>query len=80
VDGEQVGVALLDHPANLFYPTYWHVRNYGLMTANPFGLSYYHAGTDRRGDWVLGANSEATFRYRIYIHKGSAEAACVADR
>jgi len=79
-DGKLVGIAAFDHPDNPLYPTRWHVRNYGLMTANPFGLSYFEPGSGKRGDWLLHANSQATFRYRLFVHKGSAESACVADR
>jgi hypothetical protein len=32
-----VGIAILNHPASINYPTYWHVRNYGLCSANPLG-------------------------------------------
>ncbi|MHC4680995.1 MAG: DUF6807 family protein, partial [Planctomycetota bacterium] len=32
-----VGLAILNHPASINYPTYWHVRNYGLFSANPLG-------------------------------------------
>ena len=35
------GLAVFDHPTNLRHPTSWHVRNYGLMGANPFGYSYF---------------------------------------
>ncbi|MBW8039536.1 MAG: hypothetical protein FVQ85_06005 [Planctomycetes bacterium] len=35
--GKIVGVAILNHPASINYPTYWHVRNYGLFSANPLG-------------------------------------------
>ncbi len=79
VGEEIVGLAIFDHPENYGYPTYWHVRNYGLMTANPFGLSYFTAGA-KRGDWLLGANSQATFRYRVYIHRGGAREGRVAER
>ncbi|HEY2827049.1 MAG TPA: PmoA family protein, partial [Pirellulales bacterium] len=36
VDGETVGIAILNHPNSYLYPTYWHTRNYGLFAANPF--------------------------------------------
>jgi hypothetical protein len=35
--GKVVGVAILNHPASINYPTYWHVRKYGLFSANPLG-------------------------------------------
>lgn len=37
VEGETVGVAMLNHPNSFRYPTSWHVRTYGLFTANCFG-------------------------------------------
>ena len=30
-------IAILDHPANPGFPTYWHARGYGLFAANPLG-------------------------------------------
>ena len=33
--GEPVTLAILDHPTNPGYPTYWHARGYGLFAANP---------------------------------------------
>ncbi len=32
-----VGIAFLNHPSSINYPTYWHVRGYGLFSANPLG-------------------------------------------
>ena len=37
VGGEPVTIAMLDHPKNPGYPTYWHARGYGLFAANPLG-------------------------------------------
>src|SRR5262249_37657703 len=37
-DGHLVGVAIFDHPSNPKHPTWWHVRDYGLFAANPFGV------------------------------------------
>lgn len=75
-----VGVAVLDHPRNPHYPTFWHVRAYGLLAANPFGLSYYRSSYRQRGDWTLAAGAEATFRYRIVLHAGDAVQAAIRDR
>jgi predicted negative regulator of RcsB-dependent stress response len=39
--GRAVGIALFDHPSNLRFPTHWHARTYGLMTANRFGTDHF---------------------------------------
>ncbi len=38
IDGQTIGIAILNHPTSFRFPTYWHVRTYGLFAANPFGL------------------------------------------
>jgi hypothetical protein len=73
VSGRTVGIALLDHPTNLRYPTQWHVRNYGLMTANCFGWSYYQDDKTVDGSHTMPAGSRLSFRYRVCIHSGGAE-------
>ena len=75
-----VGVAIFDHPRNPHYPTHWHVRGYGLFSANPFGLADYASGYRRCGDWTLAAGEQATFRYRVLWHSGDAVAARVGER
>lgn len=37
VGTENVAVAMIDHPKNINYPTYWHARGYGLFALNPLG-------------------------------------------
>lgn len=39
--GRPIGIALFDHPSNLRFPTHWHARTYGLMTANRFGTDHF---------------------------------------
>jgi hypothetical protein len=80
VGGKIVGLAIFDTPGNLRYPTYWHVRDYGLMTANPFGISHFRAGSGERGDHVLQARGELRFRYRILMHLGDASIGHVRDK
>ena len=41
VDGERLGVAIFDNPQNPHYPTYWHARDYGLFSLNPFGQNAF---------------------------------------
>jgi hypothetical protein len=76
VGGRRVGVAVFDHPSNPRYPTYWHVRDYGLMTANPFGLSHFE-GKGHEGSFLLLGGGEACFRYRLFVHAGTAQEAGV---
>lgn len=81
VEGETLGVALMDHPTNPRYPTHWHVRAYGLMTANPFGLHDFYKDPDtHRGDWTIPAYESRNFLYRMLIHQGDATAAQVRER
>ncbi|UCH33295.1 MAG: PmoA family protein [Armatimonadota bacterium] len=80
VRGEIVGIAVFDHPDSFRHPTYWHVRNYGLMTANPFGLSHFYDDPARDGSHVLKPGETMSFRYRIYLHLGDAAAGAVAEK
>ena len=80
VNGKLVGIAVFDTPGNLHYPTYWHVRDYGLMTANPFGVSYFQPELGIRGDHVLKAKDQLRFAYRIYLHLGDATMAHCRDK
>ena len=80
VDGNEVGVAIFDHETNPRYPTGWHVRNYGLMTANCFAWSHYRPEAKVRGDMVFKRGSKTTWRYRLYVHKGNAKKGQVAER
>jgi hypothetical protein len=79
VEGEVVGVAIFDHPQNLRYPTWWHVRDYGLFAANPFGKRHFEKLEDRKaGEYILAAGQRITFRYRIYFHAGNEDEGRVA--
>jgi len=80
VNAKPVGIAIFDTPGNLRHPTYWHVRDYGLMTANPFGISHFQPDSGERGDWTLPPRKELTFRYRIYMHRGDATIGRVRDK
>ena len=35
MDSEHQGIAILKHPESYRHPTRWHVRSYGLFSANP---------------------------------------------
>jgi hypothetical protein len=80
VNGKIVGVAIFDHPQNPRHPTWWHVRDYGLFAANPFGLHDFEKKPARAGDLKVSAGQSVTFRYRFYIHRGDEKEARVAER
>ena len=80
VDGKPYGVAIFDHPGNPRHPTRWHVRTYGLMTANPFGLSDFDKSPKGTGDLDLVPGTTTTFRYRVLFHPGDAKDAKIAER
>jgi hypothetical protein len=80
VNGKTVGVAIFDHPENPRHPTWWHVRDYGLFAANPFGQHDFERQPKGVGDLKLKAGEEVTFRYRFYFHEGTTEEAAVGAR
>jgi hypothetical protein len=76
IDGTTVGVAILNHPESFRYPTTWHVRDYGLFAANPFG--YHDFGRAENGGHTIPAGGSITFRYRVILHEGDTQAANIA--
>lgn len=75
--GEVLGIAVLNHPSSLRYPTPWHARSYGLLTANPFGLKSV-AGAAEAAPVVLKKGDTFTMRHRILLHVGDEKAAGIA--
>jgi hypothetical protein len=68
LDGERVGVVMMDHPANPRHPTYWHSRGYGLHSINPFGLHDFLNDKTKDGSLTLAPGEHVRFRYRVIIH------------
>jgi hypothetical protein len=64
-----ITIAILDHPKNPGYPTYWHARDYGLFAANPLGQKVFSNGKETL-NFTLEPGQAATFRYRILILDG----------
>jgi hypothetical protein len=69
VKGEDVVIAIFDHPKNPTYPTYWHARGYGLFAANPFGAKDFTKGATTL-NYTLEPGQKATFRFRVLINSG----------
>ncbi len=80
VNGEVVGVAIFDHPGNPRHPTWWHVRDYGLFAANPFGIHDFERKPAGTGNLVVPAGESVTFKWRFYFHKGNEVEGKVAER
>ena len=80
IDGKAVGVAVFDDPKSFRHPTYWHARGYGLLAANPFGLSYFLKDPKQDGSYILAPGKSITFSYRVLVHEGDYKTAKVAER
>ena len=81
VEGKTLGAAIFDHPTNPRFPTWWHVRDYGLFAANPFGRHDFESLPDKAaGNLVVPAGQSVTFRYRFYLHEGDEKQGKVAER
>jgi hypothetical protein len=73
IDGKPFGVAVFDHPANPRRPATWHVRAYGLLAANIFGLSEFDKKNAKHsGDFTIEKGKTVTFHHRAIIHAGMA--------
>ena len=69
LDNSDVVLAIVDHPENEGYPTYWHARGYGLFSANPLGQSVFSEGKEVL-NFTLLPNQSVTFKYRFLVKDG----------
>jgi hypothetical protein len=69
IEGAPVAIAILDHPTNVGFPTYWHARGYGLFAANPLGGKVFSHGKEQV-NLGLEPGAARTFRYRVLILSG----------
>jgi hypothetical protein len=79
VDDQPVTVAMLDHPSNPGFPTYWHARGYGLFAVNAFAERDFLSDPKRDGSITIAPGGALTFRYRVLIHEGDVSAARIAE-
>jgi hypothetical protein len=81
INGKPYGVAAFDSPQNPLHPQQWHIREYGLMGANPFGLNAYDKKVPKHtGDFKMPAGKTTTFHYLVVIHEGDAKAAKLGEK
>src|SRR5205085_7323217 len=74
------GITLFTAPSNP-YPSCWHVRDYGLMAANPFGRakSGFPAMKGKTDLVKLGKGEHLRLRYGLLLHPGNARTGKVAE-
>ena len=71
VSNEPITLAMLDHPGNVGFPTYWHARGYGLFAANNLGQKVMSGGKEAL-NFELAAGKSVTFRHQVLILNGTA--------
>jgi hypothetical protein len=67
LDGEKLGVAIFEHPTSFRNPPRWHVRDYGLLAANPFGSQAFDPSA-APSNVTLKPGETIRLRYRVVIH------------
>lgn len=63
---DSVTIAIIDHPTNPNYPTFWHARGYGLFAANPLGEKIFTNGKTEK-NLRLKKGESVHFYYRIVV-------------
>jgi hypothetical protein len=71
IGSEPITIAILDHPSNPTYPTYWHARGYGLFSANVFGRKVFK-DTEPEFTLTLEPGKSVTLRHQVLILPGPA--------
>ena len=74
-----LGVAILNHPSSFRFPTYWHVRTYGLFAANPFGIHNFKNSDDEDGSHEIKPDESIVLSYRILLHQGDEQSGRVPE-
>ena len=80
VGDKEAGIAVFDDAKNP-HRAAWHTRDYGLMSANPFGRdkSGYPSQKGKTDLVKLNKGEHLKLRYAIYTHTGDATAGGVAE-
>lgn len=64
----QAGVDIMNHPRGFRYPSWYHVRTYGLFAVNPFGIKDFEPESRLDGTVTLEKGDSLSFYYRVLIH------------
>jgi hypothetical protein len=79
IDGQTLGIAILNHPASFRFPTPWHVRTYGLFAANPFAQQAFLGKGESDQGYTLPAGKTLSLRCRVLLHRGDEKEGKVAE-
>ena len=80
LEGEDVGIAILSHPESFRHPCKWHVREYGLFAANPFGEADFPKSEVTQGEVVLQPGEHLDLRYLVVLHRGDEKSGKIASK
>ena len=67
----EAGVTIMNHPSGFRYPSWYHVRTYGLFAVNPFGIHDFEPDNPEKGPVTLKKGENLAFRYRVLLHDGA---------
>jgi len=67
---DTISIVIMDHPTSFNFPTYWHARDYGLFTANAFGVKDFTKGEEEL-NFKMKEGEKITFKHRVYIKTGN---------
>jgi hypothetical protein len=70
-DGAAEGIAILQNPANRWYPSKWFTRDYGFFSPTPM---YWLEGDKLN----LAKGEKLSLEYRVVVHAGDAKTANIA--
>jgi hypothetical protein len=68
LQGRHAGVTIFSHPEN-FRPSWQHVRDYGLMVANPFGRKAFTGGEASRV--IVRPGEKLRLRFGVFVHESN---------
>lgn len=70
IKNDSITVAIIDHPNNVNYPTFWHARGYGLFAANPLGEKQFTNGKSSK-NLQLKKGETVRFAFRVVVDEGA---------
>jgi hypothetical protein len=71
--GKTEGIAILQHPSNIWFPAPWFTRDYGFFSPTPLNWPEDGESTNFRKGEIL------HLRYRVLVHSGTHEEAGIAN-